>query len=53
MNHSAHLDPRIRVRAARALKIIDAIKQRAQKEKLSVERVIVEAWDEKPQSAES
>lgn len=42
-----------KVRAARALKIIDVLKQSAQKEKLSLDEVIVRAWDQKPHSAPS
>ena len=42
-----------RVRAAQALKIIDDLKRAAAREKLSLDEVIVRAWDQKPQSAPS
>ena len=40
-----------RVRAARALQIIDALKREAKKRRMSLDEVIVRAWDDKPQSA--
>lgn len=42
-----------RVRAARALRIIDDLKRTAEKKNLSLDEVIIRAWDEKPHSAPS
>ena len=42
-----------RLRAARALRVIETLKQQAQKEKLSIDEVIVRAWDDKPHTAPS
>ena len=42
-----------RVRAARALRIIDSLKRAAEQKKLSLDEIIVRAWDEKPHSAPS
>jgi hypothetical protein len=42
-----------RIRAARALRIIDDLKQMAEKKKLSMDEIIVRAWDAKPNSAPS
>jgi len=42
-----------RVRAAEALKVIDDLKRVAKRDNLSIEEVIVRAWDEKPQTAPS
>jgi nitrogenase subunit NifH len=42
-----------RIRAAQALKVIDDLKKTAKAERLSVEEVIVRAWDHKPQTAPS
>lgn len=40
-----------RVRAARALLVIDALKRQAQREGWSSEDLIVRAWDDKPETA--
>ncbi len=42
-----------KVRAARALRVIETLKQEANKKKLSLDEIIVRAWDEKPHSAPS
>jgi len=41
-----------RLRAAEALKIIDELKKSAERDKLSIEEIIVRAWDKKPGAAE-
>ena len=40
-----------RVRAARALLVIDELKSEARKRKWAVDELIVNAWDEKPHTA--
>jgi hypothetical protein len=42
-----------RIRAAQALRVIDELKRLADKKKLSLDELIVHAWDAKPHSAPS